>query len=234
MSLAGAPPAGTSVPFAITRWAAEHAKVVEKLVWRNELGGITARLAGSGDTPALYAKWSPFDLLPEAERLSWLSSRPPAPRMVDYEQVDDGWLLVSAELPGENAVSSRWKADPARAAFVIGEGLALLHTLDPTACLFETPEWIGFQDDIDLLVVAHGDPCAPNTLLTDDGAFLGHVDLGDLGVADRWADLAIASWSLEWNFGLGYEQPFFDGYGIAPDADRITHYRSLWSAPEME
>lgn len=234
MSLAGAPPAGTSVPFAITRWAAEHAKVVEKLVWRNELGGITARLAGSGDTPALCAKWSPFDLLPEAERLSWLSSRHSAPRMVDYEEVDDGWLLVSTELPGENAVSSRWKADPARAAFVIGEGLALLHTLDPTACLFETPEWIGFQDDVDLLVVAHGDACAPNTLLTDAGAFLGHVDVGALGVADRWADLAIASWSLEWNFGLGYEQPFFDGYGIAPDADRITHYRSLWSAPEME
>jgi len=84
------------------------------------------------------------------------------------------------------------------------------------------------QEDVDVLVIAHGDACAPNTLLSDDGAFLAHVDVGDLGVADRWADLAIASWSLEWNFGPGHEQPLWDAYGIAPDPDRIAHYRALW------
>ena len=31
---------------------------------------------------------------------------------------------------------------------------------------------------VDLLVVCHGDTCAPNTLLTDDGRWSGHVDLG--------------------------------------------------------
>jgi kanamycin kinase len=151
--------------------------------------------------------------------------------MLDYEELDDGWLVVTAGLPGENAVAPRWKAEPDVAARAIGEGLALLHSLDPSDCLFETPEWVGVQDDIDLLVVAHGDACAPNTLLSDDGAFLGHVDVGDLGVADRWADLAIASWSLEWNFGPGHEQPFWDAYGIAPDPDRIAHYRRLWGEP---
>ena len=35
----------------------------------------------------------------------------------------------------------------------------------------------------------------PNTLLDEHGRFVGHVDLGSLGVADRWADLAIATWS---------------------------------------
>jgi kanamycin kinase len=24
------------------------------------------------------------------------------------------------------------------------------------------------------------------------------VDLGELGIADRWADLAVATWSTEW------------------------------------
>lgn len=70
--------------------------------------------------------------------------------------------------------------------------------------------------------------CAPNTLLHDDGAFAGHVDLGSLGVADRWADLAVAAWSTEWNYGPGYDGLVYEAYGIAPDAERITYYRLLW------
>jgi aminoglycoside phosphotransferase len=58
----------------------------------------------------------------------------------------------------------------------------------------------------DKLVVCHGDACAPNTLITDDKRWSGHVDLGDLGAADRWADLAIAAWSTGWNYGPGWEQ----------------------------
>lgn len=230
MSLASAPPSGTPVPFAITVWAARHGRRVEELVWLNELGGITARLSAP-DTKDLYAKWSPHDLEPEAERLSWLSSRHPSPRMFDYEETDDGWLIVTGALPGGNAVSPRWKADPDRAAFAIGEGYARLHSLNPDDCPFGPADWIGFQDDVDVLVIAHGDACAPNTLLSDDGAFVGHVDMGSLGVADRWADLAIASWSLEWNFGPGHEDAFWSGYGEAPDPDRIRRYRNLWDAP---
>ena len=80
----------------------------------------------------------------------------------------------------------------------------------------------------DRLVVCHGDACAPNTLITDDGRWSGHVDLGDLGVADRWADLAIATWSAEWNYGPGWERPLLDAYGIRPDPDRTRYYRLLW------
>jgi len=45
---------------------------------------------------------------------------------------------------------------------------------------------------VDRLVVCHGEACAPNTLVADNGSWSGHVDLGALGVADRWADLAVA------------------------------------------
>ena len=54
------------------------------------------------------------------------------------------------------------------------------------------------------------------------------VDFGDLGVGDRWADLAIASLSLDWNFGEGHQAEFFDAYGVEPDAERIDYYRRLW------
>lgn len=84
----------------------------------------------------------------------------------------------------------------------------------------------------DRLVVCHGDACAPNTLLGPCGEVVGYVDLGSLGVADRWADLAVASWSLGWNYGQGYEPAFFAGYGIEPDADRIAYYRLLWDLAE--
>ena len=59
-------------------------------------------------------------------------------------------------------------------------------------------------------------------------AWTGHVDFGDLAVGDRWADLAIASLSLDWNFGEGHQQELFDAYGIARDEERIRYYRALW------
>ncbi|MEU6660871.1 aminoglycoside 3'-phosphotransferase [Streptomyces sp. NPDC046821] len=81
---------------------------------------------------------------------------------------------------------------------------------------------------VDRLVVCHGDACAPNTLVGDDGAWSGHVDLGALGVADRWADLAVATWSTQWNFGPGWEEPLLEAYGVDPDAERIAYYRLMW------
>lgn len=80
----------------------------------------------------------------------------------------------------------------------------------------------------DRLVVAHGDACAPNTLLGSAGDPIAHVDLGNLGVADRWADLAVGTWSVHWNYGREYEDLYFEGYGIEPDRERIDFYRLAW------
>lgn len=77
-------------------------------------------------------------------------------------------------------------------------------------------------------VVCHGDPCSPNTLLTDDGQWSGHVDLDQLGRGDRWADLAVATWATEWNYGPGWASPLLDAYGVEPDAERTAYYRLLW------
>ena len=80
----------------------------------------------------------------------------------------------------------------------------------------------------DRLVVCHGDACAPNTLLNRDGGWSGHVDLGLLGVGDRWADLAVATWSAEWNYGPGWDRLLLDAYGTRPDRERTRYYRLLW------
>lgn len=230
MALASAPPPGTPVPDAISVWADDHGYRVEELVWRNELGDVTARLTRP-EHPTVYAKWSERDLIDEAERLSWLSGRFPAPAMADYVAHEDGSLVVTLAIDASSAVSERWKQDPDAAARAFGEGLARLHSLDPADCLFGPPEWVGDQDDVDEVVIIHGDACAPNTLLDDEGRFAGIVDLGDLGVAERWADLAIASWSLEWDYGPGHEAAFWEAYGEEPDEERIAHYRRLWDDP---
>jgi aminoglycoside phosphotransferase len=115
--------------------------------------------------------------------------------------------------------------------------LAAADRIDPAAdwqpehLKYSIPEALKLIADIppiDRLVVCHGDSCAPNTLITDDGSWSGHVDLGALGVADRWADLAIATWSTTWNYGPGWEVPLLDAYGVAPDPDRTSYYRLLW------
>jgi len=54
------------------------------------------------------------------------------------------------------------------------------------------------------------------------------VDLGELGVADRWWDLAVATWSTTWNLGAGYEDLFLAAYGVERDRERMAYYRLLY------
>ncbi len=76
-------------------------------------------------------------------------------------------------------------------------------------------------------VVCHGDYCVPNILMNEKGV-VGYVDLGELGVSDRWWDLAVATWSLTWNFGPGYESLFLDAYGVGPNEHKMRFYRLLY------
>jgi kanamycin kinase len=237
-----------------------------QLVWENDIGGLTFEVGADGDR--CFVKWAPAgstaDLRQEADRLAWAEPYTPVPHVLGWGRDRAGSWLVTAALPGNNAVTDRWAADPRTAVRAIGEGLRALHDALPVAqCPFSWsagqrlagiqrraeagnlgPD--GFHEDhaalslhaalallaeippTDQLVVCHGDSCAPNTLLTADGRWSGHVDLGDLGVADRWADLAVATWSTAWNYGPGWERLLLDAYGIAPDPGRTRYYRLLW------
>lgn len=70
----------------------------------------------------------------------------------------------------------------------------------------------------------------PNTLLGDDGSWLAHADLGALGVGDRWADIAVAAMSTEWNYGPGWTDALVSACGVEPDRVRLAYYRDLWNA----
>lgn len=211
-------------------------------VWVNELGGVTFRLGTDRYVKWIAAGTAEIDFAAEAERLRWAGQFTPVPRVLDRGSDGDGeWLLLAA-LPGRSAVHPRWLVEPETASRAIGAALRAMHEALPVdGCPFSwsVEERIADLDSarrsqlapvpgVDRLVVCHGDPCAPNTILDDSGRWVGHVDLGRLGAADRWADLAVGSWSLEWNYGDGFEGSFFGAYGIAPDPERIAFYRALW------
>ena len=251
------------VPDAV--WAVAAGRPVRP-VWRNELGGLTWEIDTGGGP--IFVKWVSagcgIDLDQEVVRLAWAAPLTPVPRVVDQGSDATGSWIVTTALPGDNAVSGRWKADPATAVGAIGSGLRALHDALPVGgCPFswsaedrladarrraalgalEPQSWhpvhqslgteralqvLAEPPRIDKLVVCHGDACAPNTLITEDGHWSGHVDLGALGVADRWADLAVATWSTEWNYGPGWESQLLDAYGVEPDPGRTRYYRLLW------
>jgi kanamycin kinase len=208
------------VPEVVARLAAGRPVIA---VWRNELGGNTFRI-GAGEE---YVKVCSADLAAEALRLNWARRFAPVPEVLG---TGPGWLHTVG-LPGRSAVDPYWISRPAEAAHAIGAGLRGLHDALPLPdCPFGRPAWLSGGDlpPADVLVVCHGDACAPNTLIADDGTCAGHVDLGDLGVADRWSDLAVASMSLSWNYDSLHEDALFAGYGVNPDRSRIAYYRRRW------
>lgn len=203
-------------------------------VWVNEIGGVTFAIGAAPVTE--YVKTYPdpvADLLAaEPPRLRWAHDFTPVPVVLD---AGPGWLHTAA-LPGRSAVDPFWQDRPETAASAIGAGLRALHDALPVPdCPFGPPSWIGDPaPPADRLVVCHGDACAPNTLMADDGSYSGHVDLGELGVADRWADLAIATMSLDWNYPGDWQAVLLDAYGVEPDAERIAYYRARWNEEPVD
>jgi kanamycin kinase len=223
------------------------------MVWRNEVDGLTFELR----TPASrrFLKWAPhdsgIDLGAEAARLGWAHPFHPVPRPLDGGTGEYGTWLLTEAIDGEHAVADRWRADPATAVRAIGEGLRALHEdLPVTTCPFSwsVPDRLAdiratasagglrlarWHADHHHLTVARAlsiiEEAPPvDRLVVCHGRWTGHVDMGELGVADRWADIAIATWSTTWNYGPGWEETLLAAYGIQPDPDRTRYYRLLW------
>jgi kanamycin kinase len=176
--------------------------------------------------------------------------------------VQGSWLLTAAvEIGGTvatSAIEPRWRRLAERAAVAIGIGLRRFHETLPTdTCPFvrtaetrvaaltaaptaplgtaeraTTPLPLESPPPVDRAVVCHGDATVPNTLLDHVGRFVAHVDVGDMGVADRWSDIAVTTRSVTRRYGPGLEPLVLAAYGVAPDHERTTYYRALWDAEE--
>lgn len=232
-----------SVPEKVTELARGAAVVP---VWINDYGGLAFRT-----DDGRFIKLGPLNaetsFAGEAERLAWAVSFTPVPRVLELGGDDENEWLVTEAMPGLSAVDPRWIAEPETAVRAVGEGLRALHDALPVEeCPFDwgvasrientagrcirVPDELREAPPVDRLVVCHGDACCPNTLIGDDGRWTAHVDLGALGVADRWADIAVAAMSTGWNYGPGWEETLLAAYGITPDRERLRYYKELWNA----
>lgn len=123
------------------------------------------------------------------------------------------------------------------AAHAVVQDLVDLDRLDP-AYAHWTPQQLleeayatvpAFED----LVVCHGDFCLPNVLLDPDTLRVtGLIDVGRLGRADRYADLALATRSIASaqnpQYSVHDADRYLSRYGIEQaDTNRVTFYRLL-------
>ncbi|MFE2773209.1 phosphotransferase [Microbacterium resistens] len=219
-------------------------------VWSNDYGGLTFRATPTGGE-VFYIKWGPRNaestMRDEAERMRWAGSWIRVPRVLAQGEDDTHEWLVTTAVEGLSAVDPRWADEPETAVRAVGEALRTMHDALPVAeCPWEwtvparianaaarglvVPEALRTPPAVDRLVVCHGDACMPNTLIGPDGRPTAHVDLAALGVADRWADIAVASMSTEWNYGPGWDDVLIEAYGAEPDRERLAYYRDLWNA----
>lgn len=101
---------------------------------------------------------------------------------------------------------------------------------------FENPEhlleWLSKNKPEEELVLSHGDFCLPNIFLTN-GKISGYIDLGRMGIADKWQDIALCYRSLVHNFDgkfngkqyVGFNHHLlFEKLGLEPNWDKIRYY----------
>ncbi|MEA2518269.1 MAG: hypothetical protein QOF49_349, partial [Chloroflexota bacterium] len=114
-----------------------------ELVWRNELDGLTFRIADR------YLKWNPrstgIDLERERVRLDWISVRHPAPRVVDHGVDGDAQWLLTEAVPGGPAVGDEWRPRRSEAIRAIATGLRAIHAIaiDDVPPGWAAEVWVG-------------------------------------------------------------------------------------------
>lgn len=202
------------------------AREIERLAWAGRHATVPVVVASGADDEGV---WFASEPLPGCSAVAeeWV-----AQPGVAVAAIGRGLRRLHDRLPVDDCPFS-WRA-PERVALAVerradGRIDAARWSHPPAGVTVdEALDMVKDPPDVDRLVVCHGDACAPNTLIAPDGSPAGHVDLGALGIADRWADIAIATWSTEWNYGPGWEEPLLEAYGVEPDPARTAYYRLLW------
>jgi len=81
-------------------------------------------------------------------------------------------------------------------------------------------------------VLSHGDFCLPNVFGMKERVS-GYIDLGKMGIADKWCDIALCYRSMSHNYSGRYHGRSYTDFddlllfrelGIEPDWEKIRYY----------
>ncbi|QCI63582.1 APH(3')-II family aminoglycoside O-phosphotransferase [Phreatobacter stygius] len=198
---------------------------IARLGWLATRGVACPRVLGTHEHAGWH--WLLMSALPGPD-LASAADMPPARRV----EIAAGALrrlhgLDTADCPFDHRLDHRLAAARARMA----AGLVDETDFDDERLGRPLPDLyrqlIADRPPSEMLVVTHGDACLPNLIAGETG-FAGFIDCGRLGLADRYQDLALASWSITYNLGAAWVAPFFGHYGLPePDPARLAYYRLL-------
>jgi len=146
------------------------------------------------------------------------------------------WAIDIADCPRERTLQGDLNAALQR----IRNGR--LNPDELSECGFETAEdmalWLESHPMEYDPVLSHGDYCLPNLLL-QDGQISGYIDIGGIGIADRYSDIVDCWNSLKNNFGGVFGGPvypdfdpdiLFEKLGITIDPEKFRYCRLIEKA----
>ncbi|MDQ7026797.1 MAG: aminoglycoside 3'-phosphotransferase [Anaerolineae bacterium] len=88
---------------------------------------------------------------------------------------------------------------------------------------------LSLKPDTEDIVVAHGDLYPINIRAQPaQKSLLGYIDVGRMGLADRYTDLALIANAIRWHLGNDWLPYFFRAYGIETlDSQRLHFYQLI-------
>ena len=198
-----------------------------RLRWLTELMPVPALLhfEGSGDEA-----WLLTGALPGRTAWEWLAGEPH--RM---PSIVASLAHLMARLHAVPLTSCAFNADHVRrladARRRLDAGLVDAEDFDEARADWAPEDvWQEMQRLLPLAVdpvVSHGDFSLDNILLDAEGRVTGMIDLGRVGVADRYQDLAIL-WNCLSEFGPQAQSALFAAYGIEePDERKLNFHLCL-------
>ncbi len=179
------------------------------------------QVVGYADTEA--GAWLLTTALPGRAAYGWLGDHPEQ-REVAVRSIAAFLRQLHAEPIDTCPFNAALPLRRAAAAANFETGLVDLDDLDPEREGWSGEQlWAHFESLLPLEadpVVTHGDFSLDNIFLDADGAVTGCLDVGRVGVADRYQDLAILWHSLR-EFGDDLADTMLASYGVALDRKKI-------------